>query len=389
MDNYILIRGARQLLTLHGAVGPRRGRSMNDLAIIEDGSVLIRNSEIAAVGPTRRLENLKEARNAAVIPATGRVVLPGFVDARLHLIPGRTVRASRSSSLSKMAQDTASVLRSALHHGTTRAEVKIGGGAAVDEVRHLRHMKRLDTSGHEVVQTWVIHPGPEETPESSVRSREHAFEWLRKRGKSPFLEVVTNSKSLDVARAVLAAAAARGMTCKLAWRGCAGEPLADLLGRFQFHTITGLEHLETTAAEYLAKMQTTFVFSGGTDLWNKNDTRSARAILDNGGTVAIASGYDAASSPVFNMQMVIAQAVLQMKMTTEEAITAATINAAYASGVGIWTGSLEYKKQADLLLLNLADYRELPRQFGINHVGMAIRAGSVVFNRIGWKARTV
>jgi imidazolonepropionase len=121
-------------------------------------------------------------------------------------------------------------------------------------------------------------------------------------------------------------------------------------------------------------------------LWHRNDTTSARAILDNGGAVAIASGYDAALSPVFNMQMVIAQAVLQMKMTTEEAITAATINAAHASGVEKRTGSLEYRKQADLLLLNLADYRELPRQFGINHVGMAIRAGSVVFNRVGWKA---
>jgi imidazolonepropionase len=359
---------------------------MNDLGIIEDGSVLIKNSEIAAVGPTRRLENLKEARNAAVIPATGRVVLPGFVDARLHLIPGRSGRSARGSSLIKTAQEAVSVLRSALHHGTTRAEVKIGGGPAADEVRHLRHLKRLDASGHEVVQTWVVHPAPEETPESSVKSREHAFEWLRKRGRSPFLEVVTNSKSWEVARAVLSAAAERGMTCKLAWRGRADEPLTELLGRFRFHAVTGLEHLEPATAEYLAKMQTTFVFSGGTDLWSKNDTTSARAILDNGGAVAIASGYDAASSPVFNMQMVIAQAVLQMKMTTEEAITAATINAAYASGVEKQTGSLEYKKQADLLILSLADYRELPRQFGINHVGMAIRAGSVVFNRIGWKA---
>jgi imidazolonepropionase len=86
------------------------------------------------------------------------------------------------------------------------------------------------------------------------------------------------------------------------------------------------------------------------------------------------------------MQMVIAQAVLQMKMTPEEAFTAATINAAYASGIGSTAGSLEYKKQADLLLLNLGDYRDLPRQFGVNHVGMVIRSGSVVFNRIGWKA---
>jgi imidazolonepropionase len=121
-------------------------------------------------------------------------------------------------------------------------------------------------------------------------------------------------------------------------------------------------------------------------MWNRSDQAGIRALLDSNAAVAIASGYDQVASPVFNMQMAIAQAVLQMKMTTEEAITAATVNAAHASGVASKTGSLEFQKQADLLLLNLADYRELPRQFGINHVGMVIRSGSVVFNRIGWKA---
>jgi imidazolonepropionase len=85
------------------------------------------------------------------------------------------------------------------------------------------------------------------------------------------------------------------------------------------------------------------------------------------------------------MQMAIALAVGRMRLTPEEAITAATVNAAHASGIGRRAGTLEVGKQADLVLLNLSNYRELPRQFGINHVGLVLRAGNVVFNRIGWK----
>ena len=89
MARLILIRGARQLLTLHGPSGPRRGADLRNLGIIGDGAVLIGDGLIREVGPTRRLENLVEARNAIEINAAGRVVLPGFVDSHTHLIAGQ------------------------------------------------------------------------------------------------------------------------------------------------------------------------------------------------------------------------------------------------------------------------------------------------------------
>jgi imidazolonepropionase len=84
--------------------------------------------------------------------------------------------------------------------------------------------------------------------------------------------------------------------------------------------------------------------------------------------------------------MSVALAVARLGLTTEEAFTAATINAAHAAGCARVTGSLEFGKQADVLILNVSDYREVPRQFGINHVEMAIRQGSIVLNRSRWKA---
>src|SRR4051794_6858713 len=86
MQRTVLIRGARQLLTLHGPTGPRRGESMRQLGMIEDGALLISDGIITNVGPTRRIENLAEARSAEEISASGRVVMPGFVDSHTRLI---------------------------------------------------------------------------------------------------------------------------------------------------------------------------------------------------------------------------------------------------------------------------------------------------------------
>ena len=105
----ILIRGARQLLTLRGPKGPRRGPELNDLGIIADGALLIRDGLIQEVGPSRRVENLAAARGAIEVDALTRVVMPGFVDSHTHLIypsygshnqePGSALRTRRVPSL--------------------------------------------------------------------------------------------------------------------------------------------------------------------------------------------------------------------------------------------------------------------------------------------------
>jgi len=88
MSRSILIRGARQLITLHGPTGPRRGAALNELGIIPDGAVLISDGIIRQVGTSRRVEALAEARQADDISAAGRVVMPGFVDSHAHVVAG-------------------------------------------------------------------------------------------------------------------------------------------------------------------------------------------------------------------------------------------------------------------------------------------------------------
>ena len=88
MPKATLIRGARQLLTLRGASGPRRGADLRNLGLIQDGAVLIIDGRIHDVGPSRRLENLALARQADEIDASGRLVMPGFVDCHTHVVSG-------------------------------------------------------------------------------------------------------------------------------------------------------------------------------------------------------------------------------------------------------------------------------------------------------------
>src|SRR5260221_5506832 len=141
MQGLILLRGARQLLTLRGSAGPRRGPMSSDPFAIADGSVLMRDGHIVSVGPSRRVENLAEARNAKAIEVHGAVVMPGLIDAHTFL-PGTPAAARR-------------FLQLAFLHGVTTLETKANGGA-------LRSLGELCSLPLSIVPT--LYDGPGEPP---------------------------------------------------------------------------------------------------------------------------------------------------------------------------------------------------------------------------------
>jgi imidazolonepropionase len=104
----------------------------------------------------------------------------------------------------------------------------------------------------------------------------------------------------------------------------------------------------------------------------------ARALIEAGAAVALASDFNPGTSPTFSMQMVLSLACTEMRMSPAEAITAATINGAHAIRCGHRTGSLERGKQADLIVLNVSDYRELPYYFGANNVHLTMKRGVIL-----------
>ena len=408
----LLVRGARQLLTLRGGSGPRRGEQMRALGVIPDGALLIVDGVIREVGPSRRVEMLAAAREAEELDASGRVVMPGFADCQTHLLappaplddyetrclqgrypepllPGgwtafEAAKIMRGYSAQRLELEGKRQLRSMWRHGT----LALGStsGAGLDEASELRALRVLESLNDRPVRIVPSFGGGLGlAPEFDGRAADY-LEWVREE-ILPLLAKRKLAGRVDVALAGAAfsrsdvegyAAAARraGLGIAVRLRGPVSWLPEGTL------SVSGVRHLERGAAR-LADNGTVAVFTPGAHFHSgEAEPEPAREFIAAGAAVAVSTAFHPRESPTPSMPMAIALACAQLRMTPAEAITAATINGACALGIGAHTGSLEAGKTADLLVMNAADYREIPMHFGINPVMMALRRGQVIFPRL-------
>jgi imidazolonepropionase len=375
------------MLTLRGPSGPRRGAALNELHVISDGALLIRNGVVAEVGSTRRLENLAAARGAVEINAAGRVVMPGFVDAHTHLMfppPGaeadeeRALQTVRTSSSHRLTGKARALLDAMARQGTTTVEIKTGGGEDESSAHKLlRVLGALSTGPIGAVPTLLCRfstPAgaerllaslPRITRRTPVRFAD--FIWSAEPDLQPFypryLEAV---RAMRIGRKVHADDSAPGVAIEM-----------GLL-----YSATSIDHLEYATGEQASALALTGVMVTllpCAALIRGGPQAKARAFIDGGAPVALGTNFNAAHTPASNMQTAVALACIELKMSVEEAISAATINAAYAIGLGSQTGSLEWNKTADVIVLNVSDYRDLAHNLGGNLVRQTIRQGHVIY----------
>jgi imidazolonepropionase len=399
-----LVRGARQLLTLRGA-------AFGDLGIIENGAVLIKDGIIAEVGPTRRVERSAAARRAREIDATGRVVMPGFVDSHTHLIFGRprlvdyemrlagaayaeiaaagggiqsSVKAVRSMTAAQLEAQARASLAAIARHGTTTLEAK--SGYALDEtgeLKTLRVLAKLNGDPLDIVPTYLgAHIAPHE-----YRDRGDAYvDWMaaemmpviQRRKLARFVDVYCDAGAftLEQSRRYLERARSFGFGLKIHAEQFARTGAARLAVELGAASADHLEQASEEDIRALAQSNTVATLLPGSVFHLGLRTYApARALIEAGATVALATDFNPGTSPTYSMQMVLSLACTEMRMSPAEAIAAATINGARALGLADRVGSLEPGKQADLLLLNVADYRELPYYFGCNNVHHTIKRG--------------
>lgn len=383
-----MLRGAKQLLTLRGPSGVRRGPALQDLGIIEDGSVLIRDGTIAAIGSTRRIENLKEARSAIEIPVNGNIVMPAFVDPFLDLSlasgAGAGGQPAPRKRLAALSAESLALMRGCLLHGTLTAEIK--AHSAIDDLRAdlavLRRLAALSPTPIEMIRTWRI--GRLRPDEPLAGALQQALTSVSVRKLARFVELSAGSGQLP-SDALFVLAETSRLPVKLRWAGGLPDALAHLLSRMDPFAIACHSNLSEAERAVLERASGILVFTPGRELLEERMGDCVRHLAETGAAIAIGSGYDANEAPSFSMQMTIAFAVLRLHLPVEAAIVAATVNAAYAVGSGQVTGTLEFGKRADVLVLNMPDYREIPRRLGINHVGFAMRAGNLVVNRTRWR----
>jgi len=421
----LLIYNASQLLTLASPGTPKRGSAMGDLGIVPNGAVAVAGGRVVAVGRSEDL--LRQVRANRLLDARGHVVLPGFVDPHTHLVWAgdradefemrlagatymqimatgggimSTVRRTRAAGLDDLVAQSRARLERMLAHGSTTVEIKSGYGLDTEaEIRQLEAVRVLQAGFPGVLVPTFL--GAHAVP-AEYKGREEAYVDLvagemlpavaRAAECSPFpvrpaLDVPLfcdvfceeGAFTLGQSRRILSRARELGLGLKIhvdEFKPLGGTRLAVELGA------VSADHLVCTPPEeidLLAKSGTIAVALPGTPFGlGQHSYTPARALIEAGGAVALATDCNPGTSWCESIQFVIALACRSMRMTPAEAITASTINAAHALGLGGEVGSLEPGKRADLIVLDAPSYTHLGYRFGTNLVRTVIAGGEIV-----------
>jgi len=409
-----LVRGASQLLTLRGDGGPRRGPALGDLGMISNGAVLLQNGAIVDAGPQRAIEKLAAARGARVIDAAGRVVMPGFVDSHTHLIFGRSrlvdyemrlagasyadiaaagggilssVKAVRAVSAARLEAQGRAFLAAMARHGTTTVEAKSGYGLdEAGELKTLRVLRSLSGDPLDIVPTYL---GAHVTPPEYRGKTGRYVDWMAaevmpkilRRKLARFVDVYCDAGAFTInqARRHLENARRLGFAVKIHADQFSRMGAARLAVELQAASADHLEQSGDDEIRALAGSHTVATLLPGSVFHlGLRGYAPARKLIEAGAAVAIATDFNPGTSPTYSMQMALSLACTEMRMSPAEAIAAATINGAHAIRCAGRIGSLEPGKQADLLVLNVSDYRELPYYFGVNNVHLTIKRGAIL-----------
>jgi imidazolonepropionase len=409
----LLVHNASQLATLARPGGrAHRGAEMQDLAIVEAGAVAVAGGRIAAVGKLDEVRAaVKVGPRTRLLDAGGRLVTPGLVDAHTHLVFAgsredefvqkvvdglsyqaieqrgggipRTVAATRRAGTEELLRQARPVLARMFANGATTVEAK--SGYALDtpgEIRLLEAVKHLDREGPvELVATFF---GTHDVPPEHQASRERYLEMVigemlpavADRRLALFVDSGT-AYPPDQTAALYRAARARGLGIKVhadEFRPVGGAETAAAWSAVSAeHCICSTDE----GIEAMARAGVIAVLLPCVPLVHRLDhAADARRFIGRGMAVALGTDFNP-SCLVESMQLVLALGCYASRMSPAEALTAATVNAAFAVGRGDRVGSIEPGKQADIVIWEAANPAQLAERLGGNLVAACIKAGRV------------
>jgi len=417
----LILKNIAQVVTVKGGPEARTGIAMSELGIIKNGAIMIRGDRIVWVGPTRKLPlgEPKEEHQMLDTVGLGLIALPGFVDAHTHPIFAGTradeydlrsagksyqeiaaagggiaasVRQLRAATLDQLVDRAERNFRLFLSHGTTTIEAKTGYGLSAEaEWKSLKALAvARGRSRLEVIPTFL---GAHAVPEEYQQQREDFLRLLTeemipkvaRENLAEFCDVFCDSGyfTVEESRSILLAAKAAGLGLRIHADELGHSGGAKLAAELGARSADHLEWIDDGDIEALKKASTVATLLPGT-AFNLGLTHypPARKLIDACVPVALATDFNPGSCFNLNMQLILSIACSQMKMTPAETITAATINGAASLGISARAGSIEEGKQADIVFMDVGDYRELPYSFGINHCVVVIKKGNIIVNRL-------
>ena len=417
MEGNLIIKNAAELVTVGGGSQPKRGTAMGDLGIISDGALVIENGIITRVGKTDEvLPGLDEAA-FSVIDATGRAVLPGFVDAHTHFVFGgfraeefswrmrgdtymeimergggivNSVEATRNATKEQLIGSGKKRLDSMLSFGVTTVEGKSGYGLDLrTELKQLEVMGELNAVHPvDIVPTYLgAHTVPREFEGDSdgfidYLIRDSLPEVARLK-LAEFCDVFCEKGvfTIEQSRRLLEVARSRGLKLKIhadEMTDLGGAALAAELGAV---SADHLLYASDKGIEAMSRAGVVAVLLPGTAFSLKEPYARARFMIDSGCAVALATDMNPGSCFSESIPLIFALATLYMGMTPEEAVTALTINGAAAIGKAERIGSLEVGKAGDAVVLEFPSYLYIPYHVGVNSVDKVIKSGNLIVDK--------
>jgi imidazolonepropionase len=410
----VIVTNCRQLLTLRSeSDGPRRGKNLADVGLVERGALAVLSGRIVAAGTAESvLAEIRPAARCEEIDAGGAVVMPGFVDCHTHTVFARyrldeyekrvqgvpyaeiakagggiakSVSDLRQTPQEELLSISRGRLAGCIAFGSTTVEIKSGYGLDLDnELKQLRVIRALSESSPAlVVPTFLgAHSVP---PEYAGRREEYIqvviHEMIPRVAQERLAEFIDAFSEVGVfetpeAERILRAGKQAGLTPRVHADELYDTSSAEMAVRVGAISADHLKKISPRGIALMAGSPVVGVLLPGSSFGLPSlDFAPAREMIDGGVAIAVATDFNPGSSPSESMPMMIAIACSHMKLTPAEAVSAATINAAFALGRDAEVGSLEPGKRADFLVLDCEDYREIPYRFGTNPVSRVFIEG--------------
>ncbi|MDR0749598.1 MAG: imidazolonepropionase [Tannerellaceae bacterium] len=406
----LLIRNASQVVTCSGFAA-KKGKAMSDIGVIEDGAVAVLNGRIIHVGTTRDILSRIYEEEYTVIDATGKALLPGFVDSHTHFVFGgyreeefswrlrgdsymsimergggivNTMKATRESNYDDLWESGYVRLSDMMEMGVTTVEGKSGYGLDLEtELMQLRVMKEIDEEHPvDVIATFLgahaIPPEYKDRADDYIRYIiETVLPAVAKEELAGFCDVFCEKGVFSVKQSerLLRAAQALGMKPKLHADEIVTSGGAELAVKLNAVSADHLLRVSDEGIRQLAGSNTVATLLPLTAFSLCEPYARGREIIDAGCAVALATDLNPGSCFSCSIPMLIALACIYMKLTPEEVVTALTINGAAAVGRANTIGSIDVGKQADMILLRYPSYKFLPYHIGMNMVEITIKNG--------------
>jgi imidazolonepropionase len=412
----LIIKNAEELLTLSPSLDEESG-----LGIIHHGGVGISKGRISWVGKTEEMSGeVSLSLDGREIDGTGKVVMPGLIDAHTHLIfagsrenefeqriqglsyqeiAGRgggilsTVEATRRSSFDELLSLGKRRLDRMLSKGVTTVEAKSGYGLSLQsEMKILRVMKALHESHPiDIVPTFLgAHTVPKEFREERARYvdflTEEMIPQVAQERLAEFCDVFCEEKAftLEESRRILGTGKRYGLKPKIHADQLSSGGGAELAAEVDAYSADHLEYASPEGIKQMAEKGVTAVLLPGASFFlSMEKYPPARAMIEQGVAVALATDLNPGSSMTESLPIMMTMGCTMYKLLPKEVVQATTIHAAKSMGREKEIGSLEVGKQADFLVLDIPNYRYLPYHFGVDHVETVIKKGRIVYQRPG------